>query len=111
MSARRPAGWSLEAAAIALRTTDSRTKLAGAVVELPDADGRPVTVRVSGIAKGVGMIYPDMATLLSYIATDARLTPEAVQECLRRNEARLRRRRARRICANTFIVRSITAAL
>lgn len=41
-------------------------------------------VTVTGIAKGVGMIYPDMATLLSYIATDARLTPEAVKECLRR---------------------------
>ena len=40
-------------------------------VELPEADGRAVTVRVSGIAKGVGMIHPQMATMLSVILTDA----------------------------------------
>jgi glutamate N-acetyltransferase/amino-acid N-acetyltransferase len=67
-------------AARAIMTTDTVPK--GASRRLRLSDGAEVTV--TGIAKGVGMIYPDMATLLSYIATDARLTPEAVGECLRR---------------------------
>jgi glutamate N-acetyltransferase / amino-acid N-acetyltransferase len=37
---------------------------------------------VTGIAKGVGMIHPDMATLLAVIATDVKLTPEAVRIAL-----------------------------
>ena len=78
----------LEAAAVALRTTDSRTKLAGAVVELPDADGRPVTVRVSGIAKGVGMIHPRMATMLSVVLTDATASPAVLHGLLRPAAAR-----------------------
>jgi glutamate N-acetyltransferase/amino-acid N-acetyltransferase len=66
-------------AARAIMTTDTIPK--GASRQVATSQGQ---VTVTGIAKGVGMIYPDMATLLSYIATDARLTPEAVQECLRR---------------------------
>jgi glutamate N-acetyltransferase/amino-acid N-acetyltransferase len=66
-------------AARAIMTTDTIPK--GASRQARTAQGM---VTVTGIAKGVGMIYPDMATLLSYIATDARLTPEAVKECLRR---------------------------
>ena len=45
-----------------------------------DIDGQQVTV--TGIAKGAGMIRPDMATMLAYIATDAVLAPELVQDCL-----------------------------
>ena len=53
------------AAAEALRTTDSVTKVATTTVELPDADGAAgARSRVSGIAKGVGMIHPRMATML-----------------------------------------------
>jgi glutamate N-acetyltransferase / amino-acid N-acetyltransferase len=66
-------------AARAIMTTDTVPK--GASRRVQTSQG-PVTV--TGIAKGVGMIYPDMATMLSYIATDARLSPEAVKECLRR---------------------------
>ncbi len=66
-------------AARAIMTTDTIPKGASRQVATPRG-----TVTVTGIAKGVGMIYPDMATLLSYIATDARLTQEAVRECLRR---------------------------
>lgn len=66
-------------AARAIMTTDTIPK--GASRRVQTTQG---VVTVTGIAKGVGMIYPDMATLLSYIATDARLTPEAVKECLRR---------------------------
>jgi glutamate N-acetyltransferase/amino-acid N-acetyltransferase len=66
-------------AARAIMTTDTVPK--GASRQVQTSQGG---VTVTGIAKGVGMIYPDMATLLSFIATDARLTPEAVKECLRR---------------------------
>ena len=40
------------------------------------------TVTVTGIAKGAGMIRPDMATLLAFIATDAAVTPEVLQACV-----------------------------
>lgn len=61
----------LAAVAEALRTTDSRAKLATTTVELPGPGGAPVTVTVSGVAKGVGMIHPRMATMLSVLMTDA----------------------------------------
>jgi glutamate N-acetyltransferase/amino-acid N-acetyltransferase len=38
---------------------------------------------VTGIAKGVGMICPDMATMLAFVATDARLSAAALKRCLR----------------------------
>jgi glutamate N-acetyltransferase/amino-acid N-acetyltransferase len=81
------AGW--EAVAVGLRTTDSRTKLATTVIALPEADGhavRPVTV--SGCAKGVGMIHPGMATMLSVILTDAAIEPILLHDLLRPAAAR-----------------------
>jgi len=78
----------LEAAAAALRTTDSRTKLATTSVELPGPGGRPVTVTVSGIAKGVGMIHPRMATMLAVVLTDAALEPSVASGLLRPAAAR-----------------------
>jgi glutamate N-acetyltransferase/amino-acid N-acetyltransferase len=68
----------LAAAAEALRTTDSRPKLATTDVELPGPDGRPRPIRVSGIAKGVGMIHPRMATMLAVLLTDATASPETL---------------------------------
>jgi glutamate N-acetyltransferase/amino-acid N-acetyltransferase len=65
----------LEAVAGAIMTTDTRIKLATTTLELPDPDGAPVTVTVTGIAKGVGMIHPRMATMLSVILTDASAAP------------------------------------
>ena len=53
-------------AASAIMTTDTVAKAASRVV---DIDG--VAVTVTGIAKGVGMLQPNMATMLAYIATDA----------------------------------------
>ena len=53
------------AVAEALRTTDTVTKPATSPLDLPGPDGAPVTVTVSGIAKGVGMIHPRMATMLA----------------------------------------------
>jgi glutamate N-acetyltransferase/amino-acid N-acetyltransferase len=73
----------LESAATALRTTDSRTKMAGTTVDLPAADGGTVSVHVSGMAKGVGMIHPRMATMLSVVMTDATVAPDVLHRILR----------------------------
>ena len=56
----------IEAAARAIMTTDTFPKGASSEIEI---DGK--TVRIAGIAKGSGMIAPDMATMLVYIFTDA----------------------------------------
>ena len=63
-SALRSDGWL--AAAKAIMTTDTVPKATSRRVTI---DGTPITV--TGIAKGAGMIHPDMATLLTFIATDA----------------------------------------
>jgi glutamate N-acetyltransferase/amino-acid N-acetyltransferase len=67
-----PGNW--ERAARAIMTTDTFPKGAGAVV---DIGGR--RVGIAGIAKGSGMIAPDMATMLVYIFTDAKLARPALQ--------------------------------
>ncbi|TAN50981.1 MAG: bifunctional glutamate N-acetyltransferase/amino-acid acetyltransferase ArgJ [Methylococcaceae bacterium] len=61
----------------AIMTTDTRPKGASRVI---DIDGHSVTV--TGIAKGAGMIHPNMATMLSFIATDARIDQPTLQACL-----------------------------
>src|SRR6516165_8448242 len=66
-------GW--EAAARAILTTDTFPKTATAEI-----DG--VEVRLSGFAKGSGMIAPDMATMLAYVFTDAALPPAVLQPLL-----------------------------
>ncbi len=70
-------GW--PQAAEAIMTTDTRPKLVSRRVQV---GGRPVTV--TGIAKGAGMIRPDMATMLAYLATDAGLEPALLRTCLER---------------------------
>jgi glutamate N-acetyltransferase/amino-acid N-acetyltransferase len=72
-----------EAVAEALRTTDSKAKWATVRVELPGPDGSGVPVTVSGIAKGVGMIHPRMATMLAYVLTDAAVEPDVLSRLLR----------------------------
>jgi len=67
----------------ALRTTDSRAKSATVIVDLPRADGHPVRVTVSGVAKGVGMIHPNMATMLAFVLTDAVAEPVTLHWLLR----------------------------
>ncbi|MFP4043774.1 MAG: bifunctional glutamate N-acetyltransferase/amino-acid acetyltransferase ArgJ [Rhodosalinus sp.] len=67
-----PGGW--QAAARAIMTTDTFPKGAGATVEI---GGTPV--HIAGIAKGSGMIAPDMATMLVYLFTDAVLSRAALQ--------------------------------
>ena len=66
------AAW--EDAARAIMTTDTFPKLATRSVEV---DGQSVTV--NGIAKGSGMIAPDMATMLAFVFTDAPLTRQSAQ--------------------------------
>jgi glutamate N-acetyltransferase/amino-acid N-acetyltransferase len=79
----------LTAAAVALRTTDSTMKSATAAITLPDPDGLAVrAVRVTGIAKGVGMIHPRMATMLSIVLTDANVDPATLYGLLRPAAAR-----------------------
>jgi len=64
----------LEGAAKAIMTTDTFAKGASATVGI---DGK--TVKIAGIAKGSGMIAPDMATMLVYIFTDAKVEQAALQ--------------------------------
>jgi len=61
-------------AAKAIMTTDTFAKVATAKVKLGDA-----TVTINGIAKGAGMIAPDMATMLSFVFTDAPIAAPALQ--------------------------------
>jgi glutamate N-acetyltransferase / amino-acid N-acetyltransferase len=68
-------GW--RAAAEAILTTDTYPKMATAAA---DIDGQRVTI--NGIAKGSGMIAPDMATLLSFVFTDANIPAPVLQELL-----------------------------
>jgi glutamate N-acetyltransferase / amino-acid N-acetyltransferase len=79
----------LASAALSLRTTDSTTKMATVRVALPAVGGgSPVTVTVSGICKGVGMIHPRMATMLSVVLTDATADPATLRSLLRSAAAR-----------------------
>jgi len=61
----------------AIMTTDTFPKLSGAVL---DIDG--VDVRINGIAKGSGMIAPDMATMLSFVVTDMPVAAPVLQALL-----------------------------
>lgn len=72
----------LEAAARSMMTTDTKIKLATTSTKLPGPDGLPVKVTVSGIAKGVGMIHPRMATMLSVVLTDASVAPAVLHGIL-----------------------------
>ena len=72
----------LLAAAEALRTTDTVTKSASVSIGLAGPDGSPASVTVTGIAKGVGMIHPRMATMLGVILTDAAVSPATLHGML-----------------------------
>lgn len=67
-------------AAEAMMTTDTFPKGAAATLQ-----GEGGEIRIAGIAKGSGMIAPDMATMLVYIFTDAKITPAVLQKMLSRN--------------------------
>jgi len=75
------AGWA--AAAAAIMTTDTFPKASTRTARIGDT-----TVTINGIAKGSGMIAPDMATMLSFIATDAKIPAPILQKLLSRENAR-----------------------
>jgi glutamate N-acetyltransferase/amino-acid N-acetyltransferase len=77
LAARAQAGDFL-AAARAIMTTDTFPKVATAKARIGQA-----TVTVNGIAKGAGMIAPDMATMLSFVFTDAAIAAPALQALLK----------------------------
>ena len=70
----------MEAAARAIMTTDTFPK--GAMAEVQGEGG---VIKIAGIAKGSGMIAPNMATMLVYIFTDAAIEAKALQKMLSRN--------------------------
>ncbi len=67
----------------AIMTTDTYPKYATQTVPLGD-----VLVTINGIAKGAGMIAPDMATMLSFVATDAPISARVLQELLSKGTAK-----------------------
>jgi len=71
----RQSGWNV---AEAIMTTDTRPKRASKRVKI---GGRLVTI--AGVAKGSGMIHPNMATLLSFVTTDAAISKAALGTALR----------------------------
>jgi glutamate N-acetyltransferase/amino-acid N-acetyltransferase len=73
----RADGW--EAAARGIMTTDTFPKASTRVAEIGG-----VPVRIAGIAKGSGMIAPDMATMLCFVFTDAAIPGEALQTMLKK---------------------------
>ena len=73
---RRAANWG--AAAEAIMTTDTVAKAASRRLTIGGA-----SVTVTGIAKGAGMIRPNMATMLGFVATDANIAPRALQALVR----------------------------
>lgn len=69
-------GWG--EAAEGIMTTDTRPKLASRRAEIHGH-----TVTVTGMAKGAGMLKPDMGTMLAYIATDVAVAPDLLDQWLR----------------------------
>ena len=67
-------------AALAIMTTDTKPKLAMEECQIGNEK-----VKIYGIAKGSGMIYPNMATTLSYIFTDATLSNDILGKLLKKN--------------------------
>ncbi|MCH9797963.1 MAG: bifunctional glutamate N-acetyltransferase/amino-acid acetyltransferase ArgJ, partial [Gammaproteobacteria bacterium] len=69
-------GW--DTAAMSILTTDTRPKGASVKLKLSEKN-----IIITGIAKGSGMIRPDMATMLTYIATDIAIDQELIKEIIR----------------------------
>jgi glutamate N-acetyltransferase/amino-acid N-acetyltransferase len=76
IAAARSDGWA--EAAQAIMTTDTQPKAASRQVVI---DG--VAITLTGISKGAGMIRPNMATMLGFIATDCAVSPEVLQQLTR----------------------------
>ncbi len=70
-------------AALAIMTTDTVPKEVAVEVEI-----RGQTVRIGGMTKGAGMIAPNLATMLAFLATDANIASEPLQQALRASAAK-----------------------
>ena len=75
---RRPSARSFAEFSLAICTTDTRPKTAAATFRM---SGK--RVHLAGCAKGAGMIHPNMATTLAFVATDAAIAPALLQKTLR----------------------------
>ena len=69
------------AAADGIRTTDTIPKVASQKVDIT-SDDSSISYHITGISKGSGMIRPNMATMLGYVATDANIAPDLLQQML-----------------------------
>lgn len=67
-----------ESAALAIQTTDTFVKHVAYEFELGGQN-----VKIAGIAKGAGMIHPNMATMLTYITTDAAIAPDVLKRMVK----------------------------
>jgi len=76
-----PGAWS--DACQAIMTTDTYQKMAVRQAKIGDA-----TVKIAGMAKGSGMIAPDMATMLAFVFTDAKIPANVLQTLLKRGSDR-----------------------
>ena len=74
---RRPSARSFAELSLAICTTDTRPKTAAATFRM---SGK--RVHLAGCAKGAGMIHPNMATTLAFVATDAAIAPSLLQKTL-----------------------------
>jgi glutamate N-acetyltransferase / amino-acid N-acetyltransferase len=63
----------------AIMTTDTRMKICA-----EEMHAKPGPVQLAGVAKGAGMIHPNVATMLVYLFTDVMATPAELQKCLQR---------------------------
>ena len=71
------------AASKAIMTTDTVNKESAYEIELPAADGEgTVRATIGGMAKGSGMIHPNMCTMLSYVTTDAAIEKSLLQKAV-----------------------------
>jgi glutamate N-acetyltransferase / amino-acid N-acetyltransferase len=80
---RRPSARSFAELSLAICTTDTRPKTAAASFKMAGK-----RVHLVGCAKGAGMIHPNMATTLAFVATDAAIAPALLQKTLREVTAR-----------------------
>jgi glutamate N-acetyltransferase/amino-acid N-acetyltransferase len=78
MAARESTGQGIARFARAIMTTDTRPKVAGTTLRFGKT-----SVNVLGIAKGAGMIHPQLATMLVYLFTDIEATPAGLRHVLR----------------------------
>jgi glutamate N-acetyltransferase / amino-acid N-acetyltransferase len=74
----QPGADAFERFACAILTTDTHQKVASQIIT-----HKGINISVAGVAKGAGMIHPNMATMLVYLFTDVIASPRELQRCLK----------------------------